>query len=769
MNVSTVILASTENYPDALVASTAAARTGAPILLTANDTLSAETRQTIATMTPDEVVLVGGPQVLSPMISDTVNETANVTRLWGFTRYGTSVEVAEYFWPTGTDRAVVVQNDRQDSAFAQLAAATEIARGGERPVYLTPSDTVPAITVASLQNLGVDQVTVVGTNVTGDYRSTVESANISVAETVTAETPDRIRSQLQDRTLPQLDGTQQVVVVASDTFEHPIATANAPNATTVHVTSQEELQNLTTALNGTGVQTVTVVGSEQLGQSAAVALEQAGIQVNAVLGDADTVARLNRQFILQHADAFEQENRQWMQERDTLFQERQDRLRQHAARLLVQTERMMDADTPEAANASLQRAARLFQDQAFAGSLQQVMQARDRIRLQQFQETVGTAAFEEQVQAEMQSLAQFRQELQQINPTFATAFTAAPLSTQFWIIETVRTMPEREQRQVVTEAASTLEEQEELLPQFEQARQRVRAGNITVNATNRTQPPANATNVTNRTNATGTNLTNITDMNTTNATNATNVTNATNGTTLRENESTRTVTVAGERFDHETRCLPGDAARNSTVRIGASTEHNTLAVTGTVILPAPHYNATSNVSIDEDEQTADSHITFRPRDGVGLQCLGEGGFIQLVNVSDGEWQVDASVSVRNETVAQRLEAVQVPAPADTADTGNTTGENATNTTEQNRSETAQRTVVLTDNAFDPAQISVEQGDTLVFRNDGNNTHNVNIPGLGVDRDLQPGDRFTVDVSETGTFDLRCDYHAPAMTGEISAS
>ncbi|MFB6077244.1 MAG: cell wall-binding repeat-containing protein, partial [Candidatus Nanohaloarchaea archaeon] len=158
--VDTVILASTENYPDALVAGAAGNKIGAPVLLTDKQQLPQETRSTLQELSPSEVVVVGGPAVVADSVISTLQSDYNVTRLWGTTRYGTAVDVAEHFWVEGADTAILVQNSFQDRNGTVLAAAKELAREDDDPVYLTPEGSVPAVVLNSLRNLDVQQVTV---------------------------------------------------------------------------------------------------------------------------------------------------------------------------------------------------------------------------------------------------------------------------------------------------------------------------------------------------------------------------------------------------------------------------------------------------------------------------------------------------------------------------------------------------------------------------------------------------------------------------------
>ena len=75
------------------------------------------------------------------------------------------------------------------------------------------------------------------------------------------------------------------------------------------------------------------------------------------------------------------------------------------------------------------------------------------------------------------------------------------------------------------------------------------------------------------------------------------------------------------------------------------------------------------------------------------------------------------------------------------------------------------TVAVADNTFTPAKIEVAVGDTVTFENEGQIAHTV----TGDDFDsgsLAPGDTFTFEASEAGTFSYVCTFH-PGMQGTIS--
>lgn len=78
-----------------------------------------------------------------------------------------------------------------------------------------------------------------------------------------------------------------------------------------------------------------------------------------------------------------------------------------------------------------------------------------------------------------------------------------------------------------------------------------------------------------------------------------------------------------------------------------------------------------------------------------------------------------------------------------------------------------------DNNFKPENIEVVKGTTVLFRNDGRNTHNVlptedgefaEIPS----EDFEPGDEGLVVFDETGDFNYYCSLHATKTKGMIGS-
>jgi N-acetylmuramoyl-L-alanine amidase len=92
-----VILASGENFPDALCAAPLATKYQAPILLTSKNSLPSAVENEINRLKPKNAILVGGTGAISDNIKTTLqNKGINVIRISGASRYETSLEIAKY-------------------------------------------------------------------------------------------------------------------------------------------------------------------------------------------------------------------------------------------------------------------------------------------------------------------------------------------------------------------------------------------------------------------------------------------------------------------------------------------------------------------------------------------------------------------------------------------------------------------------------------------------------------------------------------------------
>lgn len=153
-------------YADALAGAPAAGVGGGPLLLTMPTSLPAATEGELRRLSPDRIVVLGGPAVVSTSIEEQLRSLAgSVTRTAGANRYATAAEVATSTFDPGVPVAYVASGAGFADALAGGAAGGAV--GG--PVLLVERDAVPAATEQALQLLRPQAIRVLGgTGAVGD-------------------------------------------------------------------------------------------------------------------------------------------------------------------------------------------------------------------------------------------------------------------------------------------------------------------------------------------------------------------------------------------------------------------------------------------------------------------------------------------------------------------------------------------------------------------------------------------------------------------------
>lgn len=125
---SVVYIATGADFPDALVAASAAAKRGGPLLLSPPSGLHAETVAELRRLTPQRVVIAGGTGALSARVQSQVADVVganNVKRLGGATRYETARLIIEDAFPQLTGVYLATGRDFADALAATSAAASQ--------------------------------------------------------------------------------------------------------------------------------------------------------------------------------------------------------------------------------------------------------------------------------------------------------------------------------------------------------------------------------------------------------------------------------------------------------------------------------------------------------------------------------------------------------------------------------------------------------------------------------------------------------------------
>jgi len=191
------VLASGENYPDALAANYLAGRSGlaTQILLTEQAALPAQTTTALRLAGVSQVVIVGGPVAVSQAVADQLAATAayacggtkptgtnlSVSRIAGATRFDTAAAIAEHSGaaavgtlslsgqPAAAKPTAIVASG---NSFADALAAGPMVYGGTAsvtdgnghgfPLLLTSPTSLSPQTQAALKALGITQVLIPG-------------------------------------------------------------------------------------------------------------------------------------------------------------------------------------------------------------------------------------------------------------------------------------------------------------------------------------------------------------------------------------------------------------------------------------------------------------------------------------------------------------------------------------------------------------------------------------------------------------------------------
>lgn len=153
-----VVLASGENYPDALAGTVLAAVKSAPVLLAAQEALSSETLPEIKRLQAKHIYLLGGTGVIGQGLEDLLAKDYTVTRISGSNRYETAVRIGELVINTGSDTAIIATGSDYPDA---LSVASFAGQKG-LPILFTEKDGLNAQTKQALSKWGIKEVILIG-------------------------------------------------------------------------------------------------------------------------------------------------------------------------------------------------------------------------------------------------------------------------------------------------------------------------------------------------------------------------------------------------------------------------------------------------------------------------------------------------------------------------------------------------------------------------------------------------------------------------------
>ena len=334
-----VIIATDANYPDAIVSGAASEYAGLSVLLTAKEALSDDIKAFLDEEKPDEVIIIGGEAVISAAIEEgLVTDGFDVTRLWGATRYGTSAEIAKYFFSEGVDEAVLVSDvlgNNEGNEDELLAVAKSLAAKDYLPVLLTGNDVLAAEVSTALTDLGVAKVYLIGKAFDANVTEELKSLNIEV-ELISGEDTEEVTKKVEEKVVDELikEGVTRLLVVAPGVdFKNVIAMPAMPEKAAAKIIKDEsEIPGLVAFIKEKGIKEVKVVGKPELvSKIAAQLLLTEGVRVDAM--SAKDIGRK----LVEHAKAMKNE-----------WAEKREKFKEKAAERLAKNKDKLDARLAEA-------------------------------------------------------------------------------------------------------------------------------------------------------------------------------------------------------------------------------------------------------------------------------------------------------------------------------------------------------------------------------------------------------------------------------------
>lgn len=150
-----VILATGEDFPDALAVSPLAYELDAPILLTNSTSLTSVTETEIKRLKATNIIILGGEKAVSKKVEDRLKEIGikTIKRFGGKDRYETSVLIAkEYLNKTTNSHAYFPYVIASGQNFADALSATGLATRFGAPILLSEKNKLPASISAFLNS-----------------------------------------------------------------------------------------------------------------------------------------------------------------------------------------------------------------------------------------------------------------------------------------------------------------------------------------------------------------------------------------------------------------------------------------------------------------------------------------------------------------------------------------------------------------------------------------------------------------------------------------
>ncbi|WP_129582307.1 cell wall-binding repeat-containing protein, partial [Miniphocaeibacter massiliensis] len=221
-----VLLATGQDYPDALTSTVLARKKNAPLLLTPSKTLPKEVEKEIERLGAKKVIIIGGEAAVSNGIQNKLANKlgkANISRISGATRYETAVKIGKEV------RAITGQNKEailvDGTNFPDAIVMTSMGVEKDMPILLTQPSKLNASTEKALKEWKAEKVTIGGGEVA--VSNAVQKQLEKTMKTTRISGADRYHTSVKVAKATY-ENPNHVVVARGDMF--PDAIVGAPYA-----------------------------------------------------------------------------------------------------------------------------------------------------------------------------------------------------------------------------------------------------------------------------------------------------------------------------------------------------------------------------------------------------------------------------------------------------------------------------------------------------------------------------------------------------------
>ena len=214
---SDAILAHDAGYPDALVSGALAAQAGAPLLYTDGEQVDDRVLDELDRLGTQRVWVLGGEAAISAEVADELAAAGlDVERIAGPTRFETAAAVATAAHDEADQVAITLGvNSGGRAGWPDAAAAASLAAtDAQIPTLLSTYDEVPDVTLDALDDLGAEEVYLIGGGavLAGDVADQLADAGYEVERLAGANRAET-STAVAEWVLDTYDGERNAVVV----------------------------------------------------------------------------------------------------------------------------------------------------------------------------------------------------------------------------------------------------------------------------------------------------------------------------------------------------------------------------------------------------------------------------------------------------------------------------------------------------------------------------------------------------------------------------